>query len=383
MKIAHFASEEWLDVYETRATFDLSQSTIASFTLEEILAIGGEDPRSVFESLKERVLSYGHIEGSPEFKAEVAKLYSTVAPEGILQTPGSTCANLQSLMTFIEPGDHVVSFLPGYQQLYDLPRALGAEVTVLRLREENHWRVDLDELESALRPDTKMIALANANNPTGSLMERAEMEALAELARERGAYLHVDEVFESFDTSRDIPRVADLYERGISTGSVSKAYSMPGIRVGWTATSKELADEMRHYRDYLFLCAGGVDDALAVHTLKNRDAIFARNRALLHRNLDIVRAWVDTQPRVTLVDPPDVSVAFPRIDIPQAIEGFCVDMLHDRGVLLIPGSRFGIEGYARLGYCCHTEVLKQGLAALGEYLEKFDEREAPADGKER
>ncbi|MCL2333077.1 MAG: aminotransferase class I/II-fold pyridoxal phosphate-dependent enzyme, partial [Actinomycetia bacterium] len=285
----------------------------------------------------------------------------------------STCANLQSLMTFIEPGDHVVSFLPGYQQLYDLPRALGAEVTVLRLREDQGWRVDLDELAAALRPDTKMIALANANNPTGSLMERPEMEALAELARQRGAYLHVDEVFESFDTSRDVVRIADLYERGISTGSVSKAYSMPGIRVGWTATSKELADEMRHYRDYLFLCAGGIDDALAVHTLRNRDAIFARNRALLRRNLDIVRNWVATQSRVSMVVPPDVSVAFPRIDIPQPVEEFCVDILRDCGVLLIPGSRFGIEGYARLGYCCHTEVLEKGLAALGEYLGKFDE----------
>jgi len=372
MKIETFESEEWLDVYETRATLDIAQSSIASFTLEEILAIGGSDPAALFAELKSRILSYGDIEGSPAFKEEVAKLYTAVAPENILQTNGGTGANLQSLMTFIEPGDHVVSFAPGYQQLYDLPRALGAEVTVLRLHADKGWHVDLNELAAALRPNTKMIAFANANNPTGSLMERSELEAVVELARARGAYVHVDEVFESFDTTRDVPRIADLYERGISTGSVSKAYSMPGIRVGWSATTKELADQMRHYRDYLFLCAGGVDDALAVHTLANREAIFARNRALLHRNLAIVRDWVATQPRVSMVIPPDVSVAFPRIDIPQPIEEFCVDMLHDVGVLLIPGSRFGIEGYARLGYCCHTDVLERGLAAFGEYLRKFD-----------
>jgi len=373
MKIEVFGSEEWLDVYETQASLDISQSSITPFTLEEILAIGGADPAAFFEELKSRVLSYGYIEGSPEFKQEVTKLYTSIEPDNVLQTNGGTGANLQSIMTFIEPGDHVISFIPGYQQLYDLPRTLGAEVTVLRLREDMDWHIDLDELAAALRPNTKMIAFANANNPTGSLMERPELEAVVDLARARGAYIHVDEVFETFDTTRDVPRIADLYEKGISTGSVSKAYSMPGIRVGWTATTKELADRMRRYRDYLLLSAGGIDDALAVHTLVNREAIFARNRALLQNNLQILRDWVATQPRVSVVTPPDVSISFPHIDIPQPIEEFCVDILHDLGVLLIPGSRFGVEGYARLGYCCHTEVLKQGLAALSEYLRKFDE----------
>lgn len=374
MKIEAFGSEEWLDVYETQATLDISQSSIAAFSLEEILSIDGQsDPATLFADLKSRVLSYGFIEGSPAFKKEVARLYESVSPDDILQTPGGTGANLQSLMTFIEPGDHVVSFAPGYQQLYDLPRALGAEVTILRLREENAWRIDLDELAAALRPNTKMIAFANANNPTGALVERPELEAIVELARARGAYVHVDEVFESFDSERDTARIADLYERGISTGSVSKAYSMPGIRIGWTASSKELACAMRRYRDYLFICTGGIDDALAVHTLANRDAIFARNRALLCRNLSILRDWIATQPRVSAILPPDVSVLFARIAIPQPIEEFCVDMLHDVGVLLIPGSRFGVEGYARIGYCCHTDVLKQGLQALGTYVSKFDE----------
>ncbi len=373
MKLPHFASEEWLDVYETQATLDLAQSSIASFTLNEILKIDGHtDPAEFFAGLSDRTLSYGDIEGSEAFKEEVAKLYSTVAPENVLQSNGGTGANLLSILAFVEPGDHIIGFVPGYQQLYDIPRSLGAKVTLITLREENNWMPDLDEVAAAIRPNTRFIALANANNPTGALLQRPELEALVEIARKADAYLHVDEVFESFSDTVDVPRVADLYEKGISTGSLSKGYSMPGIRVGWTATSKELADHLRHYRDYVFICAGGIDDALAVHTLRNREAIFARNRSLLHTNLQILSDWVAGQERVSLVVPPGVSVAFPHIEVPLPLEDFCVGLLRDTGVLLIPGSRFGIEGYARLGYCCHTDVLEQGLATLGDYLRKFD-----------
>jgi aspartate/methionine/tyrosine aminotransferase len=373
MDIAHFGVEEWLNKWEKKATYDISQSSIDALTLEELIGLDGTTVADFFENLSQEPLDYGWIEGSSEFKSLVASLYTHVDPNNILQTNGATGANFLALYALIEPGDHVVSMLPTYQQLYDIPLSLGATVAFVKLKEEDLWQLDLVELKSKLTPNTKMICLNNANNPTGTLFDTPTLQAIVNMAREVDAYILIDEVYAPLTEDGDSSSIADLYEKGIATNSLSKTYSVPGVRIGWTASSKEIADIFRKYRDYTMICGGTLSDELAVHALKNKDKIIERNRKIIKENLAILLQWIENEPRVSLISPSYVSTSFIKLDIPQEDEAFCVDLLKETGVLLVPGTAFDFPGYARLGYCCKQETLTKALVLLSGFLRKFDQ----------
>ena len=173
MDVKTIGVEDWLNVWEKSATYDIAQSTIASMTMGEILQLDGQAGATFYDRLNQEKMNYGWIEGSPEFKAEVAKLYRTeIDPDCILQTNGTTGANLMALMQLVEPGDHVIAEYPTYQPLYEIPRTLGAEVEYWHLREENGWNPSIDELKELVRPDTKLICINNASNPLGAVLDR-------------------------------------------------------------------------------------------------------------------------------------------------------------------------------------------------------------------
>lgn len=372
MDIQAFGVEEWLNVWENDAIYDIAGSSIASMTLDEILELGGESKDSLIQELLNKKMNYGWIEGSPEFKDEVSKLYKAVKPSQILQTNGATGANLLALYALVEKGDHVISLYPTYQQLYDIPRSFGAEVSLWPIQEEDGWLPSLDDLRQLIRPNTKMICINNANNPTGAIMDRSFLEELVAIADEVGAYILSDEVYKPLEEGIDVPAIVDIYDKGISTNSLSKTYSVPGVRVGWIVSSDELADVFRKYRDYTMICAGVFDDFITTHVLKHKTEVLKRNSAIVHHNLAIVKAWIAEEPRVSLVVPRHVSTSFIKLDIPEETEAFCIRLLKEKGVLLVPGNRFDMPGYARLGYCCQTDVLKNGLKALSEFLRQYD-----------
>lgn len=353
MDIQAFGVEEWLNVWENDAIYDIAGSSIASMALDEILELGDGDKETMLAQVLGKTMNYGWIEGSPEFKEEVAKLYQGVQPTQILQTNGATGANHLALYALVEPGDHVISMYPTYQQLVDIPRSFGSEVSLWQIQEENQWLPSLEELKTLLRPQTKLICINNANNPTGAIMDRVYLEELVKIARE-------------------VPAIVDLYERGISTNSLSKTYSVPGVRVGWIVANAELSDRFRKYRDYTMICAGVFDDFLATHVLRHRDLVLARNRSIVYRNLELVKKWVAQEPRVSVILPRHVSTSFIKLDIPEDTETFCIRLLKEQGVLLVPGNRFDRPGYARLGYCTQTDILEQGLAKLSQFLRQYD-----------
>lgn len=371
MEIPAFGVEEWLNRLENDASYDIAGSSIASLTLEEILNLGGQK-ETLLAQLAEKTMNYGWIEGSPEFKEQVASLYQTVVPEQVLQTNGATGANHLALYALIEPGDHVISLYPTYQQLYDIPRSLGAEVSFWQIEESQGWLPSLADLRQLIRPNTKMICINNANNPTGAVMERPFLEELVAIAKEVGAYILSDEVYQPLEQEIDVPAIVDLYDKGISTNSLSKTYSVPGVRIGWIVANEELTDIFRKYRDYTMICGGVIDDCLAVHVLKHREGILERNRALVANNLAIVKDWVAQEKRVSLIAPRHVSTSFIKLDVPVEIESFCLALLREKGVLLVPGNRFDRPSYARLGYCAPTAILVQGLEGLSEFLLQYD-----------
>ncbi len=365
--------EDWLNVYEKSAKWDIAQSTFASFTMDELMALDGEEGASFYESLNREVMNYGWIEGSPEFKDEVAKLYrKPVSPSRILQTNGCTGANLNAMHVLIEPGDHVVAEWPTYTPLYEVPRQLGAEVDYWELEEGLGWKPDVEKLKRLVKPNTKLICINNASNPVGCVLDKDTLEQIADIARSVGAYVLSDEVYMPMDDTENYWSMADVYEKAIVTNSVSKTYSTPGARIGWVVADEEVAQRVRVYRDYSMICTGVFNDILATYVLKNRQTILERNRRICHTNHDIVAEWVKDQPRAKWNDPKGVSVSYLQLDIPEADEEFCKRILSERGVLLVPGTRFELPNGARLGYCCHEDVLRKGLALLGEALAEYD-----------
>lgn len=371
MKLPSFGCEEWLNVHEKEATYDLAQSTISSLTMDEFINLCGLNHTDFYHELNLKKMNYGWIEGSNEFKEEVSKLYNHVHPSMVLATNGCTGANLLAICSLIEPGDHVIAMYPSYQQLYDLPKGLGAEVSYLKLDEKLDWMPHIDELKKLIRPNTKMICINNANNPTGTILDRNCLNEIVKIADSVGAYILCDEVYKPMEDV-DVPSIVDIYAKGIATNSLSKTFSLPGIRVGWIVANDEITNIFRLYRDYTMICCGVLDDYIGSITLQNKDKILKRNYDLIHKNLAILKEWVKKEPRASLVVPKHVSVSFVKIEVPIGIEEFCTKLLKDTGVLLIPGNRFKVEGYVRLGYCTNTQTLVDGLNMLSNYLRQYD-----------
>lgn len=373
MDISVIGVEEWLNTWERDAKWDIAQSTVASLSVDELLSLDGCGGETLFSKLRDERLNYGWIEGSPEFKSQVSSLYRhEIDPYNILQTNGCTGANLNAIMAVVRPGDHVIAEWPTYAPLYEIPRSLGAEVEYWELKEELGWRPDISDLERLVRPDTRLICINNASNPTGTVLDPETVRAIAEIAKSVGAYVLSDEVYMPLERGVEFLSMADAYDRAIVTNSVSKTFSAPAARTGWVIANREVSDRIRTMRDYTMISAGVANDVAATYVLENRERVLERNRAIVENNARIAQAWIDSQSRVSWVAPQGVSTSYIRFDIPEPDEDFCLRLLRDRGVLLVPGSRFELPCGARLGYCAPTDTLKKGLSLLADALAEFD-----------
>ncbi|QLL69997.1 aminotransferase [Lactobacillus sp. 3B(2020)] len=369
VEIPAFGVEEWLNHWEKQAKYDISQSTIAALTIDELFKLTGDDETAFFANLNRKLENYGWIEGSPAFKQVVSELYQDIRTDHVLQTNGATGANLLALYALIQPGDHVIAEYPSYQQLYDIPRSLGAEVNFWQIHEEDNWYPDLADLKHLIRPNTKLICLNNANNPTGTVLDQAFLQEVVKLADQVGAYILVDEVYQPLDEGTPVVPIVNLYHRGISTNSLSKTYSLPGLRIGWVVTPDEtLTNQFRKFRDYTMICGGVLNDALATYALQHRQVILKRNYELVRQNYRLYQAWLAKEDRVEIVMPQMVSTSFPKLKINEPTKDFCLRLLKEKGVLLVPGEAFDTPGNVRLGYCAPVKTLQTGLARLSEFL---------------
>ena len=267
-------------------------------------------------------------------------------------------------------GDHIVSIVPTYQQHYSIPASIDADVQILRLRADDKFLPDLDALRALVTPDTKLIALTNPNNPTGALIERPMLEEIAQIARDVGAYILCDEVYRGTNQTGDdmTPSIVDVYEKGIATAGMSKAYSLAGLRVGWIVAPVEVTEQVLIHRDYDTISVGMINDHFAAMALENKDKLLARSQKITRDNLAILADWVAEQPRVSWVKPNAGTTVMLRVDVPMTSREFCVDLLQKTGVMMTPGDAFDMEGYVRIGYANSTDVLKAGLEKLAGYL---------------
>jgi aspartate/methionine/tyrosine aminotransferase len=369
VRIQPFGVEQWMNEYETRCEWNLAETCVASLTVAELLELAGHT-ESLADELMRMRLTYGEIEGSERLRTAIAALYERQSPHDVTVTHGAIGANHLAYLTLVEPGDRVVSVVPNYQQHYSIPESIGADVRTLRLREEDGYLPDLDALRALAGDRAKLIALSNPNNPTGALLDRAQLEQIAEIARGCGAYVLCDEVYRGTDQDGDgtTASMADLYERGISTGSMSKAFSLAGLRLGWICGPEELVRAVSVHRDYTTISVGMIDDHLAALALESSDAILGRSRAIVRGNLALLDAWVAAEPRIAYVKPRSGTTALLRYDLPLSSRDVCLRLLEATGVMLTPGSALEMEGTLRIGYANHTPVLRGGLERMTGFL---------------
>ena len=369
MFIEPFEVEIWMNEWETRCTYNLAETCVASITINELLALSGRDEADLYELLSMK-LTYGDIEGSDRLRAAISKLYANTSITDITITHGTIAANMLVHKGLVERGDHVVSIIPTYQQHYSIPRSIEANVATLSLEASDGFLPDLDRLRSMVTLETKLIALTNPNNPTGALIERPMLEAIAEVADSAGAYLLCDEVYRGTGQVGDgmVPSIVDIYHRGISTAGMSKVFSLAGLRVGWVVAPKELTEKIMIHRDYDTISVGMINDHFAAIALENASKVLARSQAITRENLAILDRWITNEPRVDWVKPRAGTTAMLKLDIPMSSREFCIDLLEKTGVMLTPGDAFDMEGYVRIGYANEREILEAGLSEMSAYL---------------
>jgi aspartate/methionine/tyrosine aminotransferase len=372
VKIREFAVEQWMNEYEETCRYNLAETCVRSLTTRELLDLSGRR-EEVLAELEATPLTYGPIPGSPRLRSLVAGLYASQSPDNVLITHGAIGANHLVHATLVEPGDHIVAVVPTYQQHYSIPDSYGARVTLLPLREENGWLPDLDELDRLVTPDTKLIAVNNPNNPTGALIDEAGLARIAKTADRVGAWVLCDEVYRGVDQDGDgfTASIADLYERGISTGSMSKPYSLAGLRLGWITGPVGLLQEVATQRDYTTISVGRLDDLLACVALESKDKILARSHRITRTNLAVLDEWVRSRDDVSYVKPASGTTALLRYQAPLSSYEFCTRLLEQTGVMFTPGAAFDIEHTVRIGFADDIDTLRTGLTLVGQFLDNL------------
>lgn len=370
MNIKPFAVEEWMNAYETGAKYNIAETCVDSISLDELFELSGTHKESFLNKLCARRLTYGYIEGSPDLKEGIVALYHTIRPDEIVPAHGASGANHHVFYSLINPGDKVISIMPSYQQLYSIPASLGAKVKILHLKKENSYLPDLKELEEMARGGVKMICLNNPNNPTGALMSPEILKKVVDIAKKSDAYLLVDEVYRHLTQDDEWqPSIVDMYEKGISTSSMSKVFSLAGVRLGWIAThDKDALKQMWSHRDYNLISCGMIDDAIAALALKSKEAILKRNKKIIRENLAVLDEWIEKEPRLSYVKPEAGTTALVYYDFPVDSYTLCRQMYDACGAFVTPGDCFDEPCSMRIGYAADRDTLEKGLKAMSTFF---------------
>ena len=377
MKIRPFAVEEWMNAYETGARYNIAETCVDSVSADELFRLCGEDSAAFWKQFSARRLTYGDIEGAPAFREGICGLYKTLKPEEVITTHGAAGANHHVFYSLVEPGDQVISIMPTYQQLYSIPEGYGAEVKLLDLTPENGYLPALEQLRELAVPGTRLICVNNPNNPTGALMSTELLREIVEIAKSVDAYVLCDEVYRHL-TQEDVwcESIVDLYEKGISVSSMSKVFSLAGLRLGWIATHDEtLRKALLSHRDYNHISCGLFDEALAAVALQHSDVILKRNRGIVRENLTVLDAWVQSEPRIRYRRPQAGTTALVYYDYTPDSYTFCTRMYHETGAFVTPGDCFEQPKSMRIGYASDVQTLKDGLAAISAFLRILEQEE--------
>ena len=370
MKIEPFLLERYFAQYEFKVKYLLSASDCESLAMAELLQMAAPESLDLWQNLK---LGYTESQGHPSLRTEVASLYQRIPPENVLIAAPEE-AILIAMHTLLSPGDHAIVLSPAYQSLYEIARSIGCHVTPWTLKPAaKNWRLDLAQLERDLTDRTRLLVINFPHNPTGYLPSRQELEAMVEFTRKNGLWLFSDEMYRllEYDPEKRLPPVCDLYEKGISLSGLSKAFALPGLRIGWLASQeKSLLERWLAFKDYTTICSSAPSEILGIIALQNKEQILQRSLAIIRANLELAQAFFENYgARFSWLDPMAGSVAFPQWRGDGSVEQFCQDVLEQEGVMIVPGNLFEYPGnHFRVGL--GRRNFPQALQRLEEHLGK-------------
>lgn len=381
MKLAPALLEMWMRQYYFDTELDIGSSGVRNFSLAEVRQLTGLR----IEDLDAILFQDSQTLGGQGLRRAVADRWAHGKTERVMATHGSTDANFMIANALLSPGDEVVALDPSYQQLYGIAEAMGCRLKRWPLRAERGFRPDLEDARRVIGPGTRLVVVNFPHNPTGATLSAADQAELIQLVEEAGAYLIWDDAFGdlAWDAPPLFPPGSDS-ERAISMGTLSKAYGLPGLRVGWCIAAEEILERFVRIRDYTTLHLSPLVEKVAERAIANGDVLLRLRREEALENLAILEAWAeDHADRIGWVRPQGgVSVFIRFLDVAD-VEAFCHRLAREHKVLLVPGSCFHRPAYARLGFGCATAELEEGLARLSRLLNEGERRAVAVTGRRR
>jgi aspartate/methionine/tyrosine aminotransferase len=367
-----FEMERMMSKWENVVDYNLSESGVHPVTLQKLL---GDDPER-FQTLLATELNYPQANGIVELREKIAALYPGATPDQVLVTVGCIEANFITLQTLLGPGDEMALMLPNYMQIWGAAKNFGFQINPFHLQEEKGWALDVTELNEAVTPNTKLIAVCHPNNPTGAILTEAEMDAVVAAADRVGAWILADEVYAGAErlTDQQTPSFWGRYDRVLAMNSLSKAYGLPGLRTGWVVGPAATVDDIWARHEYVTISTTMLSNKLAALALSPevRPRLIQRTRDYIRRGFPILDAWLEDREGVfELVPPQAAAICFPRYHLEVNSTEFVNRLMREKSVLIVPGDHFGLDHHFRISYGLPPDYLRAGLDRIHELIVEY------------
>ena len=364
-----FDMERMMSRFEQAVEYNLSESGVHPVVLRELL---DDDPDAI-DALLKTDLNYPHVNGIPALRENLAGMYRGAAADNVLVTTGAIEANYNIIRTLLKAGDEIAIMLPNYMQIWGLAQNEGLQIKTFRLREEQGWALDLDELNDAVTDRTRLIAICNPNNPTGYILTEAEMDAVVAAAERAGAWLLADEVYAGAErlTDTQTPSFYGRYDKVLAVGSTSKAYGLPGLRIGWVAGPVDTIDEIWARHEYTTISATMLSNKLAAIAFSPavRARLLSRTRSYIRQGFPVLQAWMDSHENTLSLTPPQAAaIAFVRYHLDVNSTEFTERLRQEKSVLIVPGDHFGMDHFVRISFGLPHDYLTPALDRIHELI---------------
>lgn len=372
MYIDSFKLEDWLSIKHENIQYDIAQTSEDAISLRTLLEIAEISPEEFQNKILDTTLNYGYPLGNPNLRRKIARLYKNIEKDNIVTTHGAIGANHIVIQSLLGSGDHVITIMPAYQQLYSIPESTGAEVSRYFLFHGDNYELKVQDLEKFINPNTKAIFINNPNNPTGQLFDNNILYELVELAKKYDLYIISDEAYRPLNQGEVYSEsLADLYEKGVSISTLSKICSIPGVRIGWFATrDNELRDHAIRHREYSTVSCSIIDEYISDIALGVVDKIIKRNVELVSKNLQTLDEIINRCEGLRYVRPGGGTTALIHFDLNLDSFTLAMELLKDVGVYVVPGDTFEIPNSFRVGTTVNPETFKTAMLRIEEYFNK-------------